>query len=267
MDRRVKRFGAALGLVVGLALAPAAAQSEKLEPPDLARYLRWGPLRARPGVELSNLGYDSNILFNQAGDSVGDYTVTISPKLEGLVLFGDRAFLTFRERLDYTAYAKNQELNYFNDRGTARITVPFSRFGVFGDLKLENVHFRPGDRENIRPEQKLRDVGFGAIFLPGWRTEVEVQHHLSNYRYKEDADDPIGGVEERLACDEARSHKLCVAQISDVLDEGSQPEADSEQHDQRFDGDAADFDLPRPDEGVAVPLPDAEAAPDRGCSE
>ena len=87
-----------LGLL-GLPTVGADAES-KLEPPDLGRYLRWGPLRVRPGFQIKNLGYDDNILLDNE-ERISDYTVTLAPKGDGLVLFGDRAFLTFQEEADY----------------------------------------------------------------------------------------------------------------------------------------------------------------------
>ena len=80
-------------LALGLYTVALGAES-KLQPPELDQYLRWGALRVRPGVELTNVGYDDNILYND-DNKVSDFTATISPKAEILVLFGDR-FLPFR---------------------------------------------------------------------------------------------------------------------------------------------------------------------------
>ena len=57
--------------------------------PDLARYHRWGPLRARPGFQFSNVGYDTNI-FADTVNPVGDYTATLSPKLAALAAFTEK---------------------------------------------------------------------------------------------------------------------------------------------------------------------------------
>ena len=111
-------------LTAAVLLPRGAAGADPLSPPDLSHYLRWGPFRVRPNVTLSNLGYDSNI-FETADEAErqGSWTATVSPRLEGLVLFGHRAFLTFDERLDYTAYVSAGELNYLNHRGNARVKV------------------------------------------------------------------------------------------------------------------------------------------------
>ena len=124
--------------VVAVAAATAAHAQEisPLEPPDTSRYLQWGPLRVRPGLIIPTFGYDDNV-YAIPNDStlpkVGDYFIALAPRAEGLVLFKHWAFLTFDEKLEFYLYAplKDSEkvagidLNYFNQFGRARITVPF----------------------------------------------------------------------------------------------------------------------------------------------
>src|SRR5262245_40414453 len=112
MTRR-SRFAA---LLAALALSGSplpAAETDPLAPPDLSQYVRWGPLRARPTLNFSNFGYDDNIFYRTGNEpKQGDYTARISPALKGLLLLGDRAFLTFDERLDFTAYFQFTEESY-----------------------------------------------------------------------------------------------------------------------------------------------------------
>jgi len=173
--------GTLLGLVMGL---PCLAQ-DKLAPPPLERYLRWGPLRARPGVGLSNLGYDSNILLGTGDRVVGDYTATFSPRVDGLVLLGDTAFLTFREQFDYTAYASNSDQSYYDNRLSAQLTVPFRRFGLIPDGKLNRIRERPVDLDDIRPIRHERGAGVALVARPGWRTEVELRGGQMDYEYSD----------------------------------------------------------------------------------
>ncbi len=182
--------------VVALALAltapagPVTARS-LLEPPELERYLRWGPVRVRPGFEIANLGYDDNLFFNSE-EKIGDYTVTLAPQVEGIMLLGSRAFLTFRERLEYTAYKTESDLNFLNVRGNARVTVPFGRWGIFGEGTANRVKERPSDRLDIRPERNERLAGFGVILEPGWRSSIELFRSDGRWRYS-DADDATSG--------------------------------------------------------------------------
>ena len=182
----------------------AQEQENKLEPPELDRYRRWGFLRARPGFELSNLGYDSNILFSSTGELVSDTTATLSPKLDGLVLLGSKAFITLNEQFDYTLYIEHGDQNFWNNAFTTRATVPFRSFGVFGQWSLDDVRFRPVDQEDIRIKSKRREFGIGLIFQPGWRTEIELAGYANRWRYEDPQSQPVVvPVDDRLDRDEA----------------------------------------------------------------
>ena len=174
----------AAALFLVLSAGSLGAGEGKLEPPDLDRYLRWGPLRVRPGVALTNLGYDDNILANES-DKISDYTATISPRVNGLVLFGD-SFLTFRGSLGYTVYFQTSDQNFFDYTTSARYTLPVRGYGVFAEVGLSEFTARPIDREDIRQERRERKVGAGVILQPGWRTEIEIAARRSDWRFRDE---------------------------------------------------------------------------------
>jgi hypothetical protein len=180
----MRRLLAGWALILGLPTGLRAADPGKLEPPDLSRYLRWGPARVRPGLVLSDIGYDDNILLNDT-DRVSDLRATVSPSLDGLVLAGD-VWLVFRERLDYTAYLRTSSQNYLNHHGSGRLTVPFGRFGAFGEWGLRSVKERPVDREDIRQEREENRFRGGLIWQPGWRTDVELRGGRARVRYADE---------------------------------------------------------------------------------
>ena len=181
--------------IVGLALLSIPAHGESpLEPPELSRFLRWGPVRVRPGFVLSNLGYEDNVFCRSNGElstrpRVGDTTITLSPRLEGVLLLGSYAFTTFTERLDYTAYQHQSQLNYFNQFGSLRTTFPFRRMGLFVEGDFNRTKDRPLDQQDIRNQQTERRLGAGFVFLAGWRTEVEIENVASGWSNR----DPDGG--------------------------------------------------------------------------
>jgi len=189
-----------LWLLVALAGVPTAAQQQenKLEPSKLESYRRWGFLRARPGFELTKLGYDSNILSNSTNERISDYTATLSPKLDGLILLG-RSFVTLSEKFHYTLYRKNHEQNFWNNQFSARATVPLRSFGVFSEIAVDDLRWRPIDQEDVRIESRRRNVGTGVILQPGWRTEIELARHVNRWRYTDVETSRIG---ERLDRDE-----------------------------------------------------------------
>lgn len=182
----MSKLAAGLLLMIGIASRAGAATSSKLEPPDLSRYLRWGPLRARPAVELTQLGYDDNILLGSNADEarrVGDYTATVSPKLDALMLFGHRAFFAYNGALGYTAYLHHSQQNFLNQYHTGRFTLPLGRFGLIVDGGYTRAKDRPADLEQVRIDRRERRLGFGGVLELGWRTEVELTTSRSRYDY------------------------------------------------------------------------------------
>jgi hypothetical protein len=184
----------ALGLVLLATAGPLSADESKLEPPELDRYLRWGAFRVRPGFEVRNAGYDSNVFYTSAGGEAGDYRATVVPKIDGLILFGSRSFLTFGGLLSYTAYREFTDQNFLNYRFPVRFTLPFSKLGFFVDALYGRAQARPIDRNDRRLETTEKKFSFGLLLQPGWRTEIElgqVYTDLSNF----DPDVPPGGVQ------------------------------------------------------------------------
>lgn len=189
------------------ALAPpaAAATRSRLEPPELDRFLRWGPLRVRPLLEVRDLGYDDNI-FSDNANRVADYRATVAPEVEGLVLLGRRAFVEFDGGLGYTAYAENGDQNFLDRELDARITLPLRRFGFFVDGRRAVTRERPADREDIRPTRRDRGWGAGAIVELGWRTELELGAGRTRTRYEDPDANSI--VSDRLDRDERDTYLL-----------------------------------------------------------
>jgi len=181
-----------LSLFLLLASPAVFAQSiSPLDPPDTSQYLKWGPLWARPGFAISDLGYDNNV--NGVTDDssiakVGDYFIAVTPRLKGLVLFGHRAFLTFDTSLQLYAYAQQSDFDYFNAFVNARLTVPFRRFGLYGDVGFYRTRDRPYDAQSIpvRPLRKTYPLGAGLIVKFGWRSDAEFGYAQSRFT----ADDP-----------------------------------------------------------------------------
>ncbi len=174
------------------AFGAARAEQDPLEPPDLGRYVRWGPVRARPSLALTNVGYDDNVYQRTDASAVGDYTATASGRTDLLVLFGRRAFLTANGRLDYTAYARETSQNYWNRYGSGRLTVPFRRLGLYGDFAMNRYKERPSDRVDARTDVREDRIGGGLILDLGWRTDAEIGTVRASWAY-EDPDVPSIG--------------------------------------------------------------------------
>ena len=181
------------GLLVLATAARAQEPRSKLEPPDLERFRRWGPIWARPGIELSNVGYDTNILVSPPGQEVPDYTATVSPRIEGLLLFGHSGFLGFREQFDYTGYLENPDQNYPANRFETRFTLPAERAGLYVEGALNNFQERPTDLQDIRARRRDQKLGTGLILEPGWRTQLEIGAEVQDIAYHDPDDVSTGG--------------------------------------------------------------------------
>jgi hypothetical protein len=188
-----------------LVATEAAEPRSKLDPPPLEDYRRWGPLRAQPGIEISNLGYDTNILNSQNTLALGDYTLTVGPRLSGLFLFGRRSFLTFREQFEYTAYLNYSRLNFPNNRFKTRVTLPANNTGVFAEFAIDNVQERPIDLEDLRTRRRDRRAQLGLIFEPGGRTEIELSWLGTDVTYNDPDDSPVDGEEIGFILDRVES--------------------------------------------------------------
>jgi hypothetical protein len=194
----------AVGICLAASGAAGAEERSKLEPPDPERYRRWGPIRARPGFAVTDFGYDNNILVATDDRAVGDLTITVSPRLDGLVLLGRSAFLTFRERFSYTAYRTYTDQNYPANRFESRVTLPFRRMGVFAEVGLDNLQLRPTDLQDIRTRERDRRLKAGFILEPGWRTELEISQVYRNLTYTDPDELPISPtIGERLDREES----------------------------------------------------------------
>jgi len=200
-----RRFPASLALLLVACAGGPGWAAGKLDPPDLGRYVRWGALRARPRIEVKEVGRDTNILASSSVE-VSDYTATIAPTLDGLFLFGSRAFFVFRSQYAYTAYKTYPDQNFPNWRNKGRLTAPFGRFGLFAEIELNRLQTRPADLEDIRPDRDESGLAVGAIFELGGRTEIEIGRHGMDYRHS-DPDFALHGqdISERLDREELRT--------------------------------------------------------------
>jgi hypothetical protein len=222
-SRTIGRWWLCLFTLFAAASGGALAQSiSPLDPPDTSRYLSWGPFRVRPGIAISDLGYDSNVfaVTDQQAEAdpaskVGDYFIAVSPRIQGLMLFGHSAFLTFDERLEFYAYAQQREIDYFNNFFSSRLTVPFHRFGLYGDIGYDRTRDRPTDAPSIRPLRKAYPLGAGLIVQFGWRSDAEIGYIRTRFT----ADDPSD------PCDPSVPTSCRINRLNDRTEDGARLKA------------------------------------------
>jgi hypothetical protein len=180
----VRRTATFLLIALLCGAATSAAADAALEHPDLILYERWGALRARPRIQLLDVGWDTNV-FNSAVET-GDYRATFAPGLEGLVLFGDIAFLTFDSEARYTAYSSYDELNYLDLLNSGRLTFPLGRLGFFAGGQYDRVRKTPVDLNDVRPVYVTERIELGTIFEIDARSSIELSHNYWNLTHEDD---------------------------------------------------------------------------------
>lgn len=144
-------------------------------PPDaeeLMRYQRWGALRSRPRLRLLDAGWDSNVFYSK--QQTGDYRATLAPGLDGLILFGDQAFLRFDSELRYTAYETFSSLNHLDLRNAARVNFLFGRSRAYVGGGFDRVRRTPVDADDVRPAFVTRYGEAGTILQSDGRGSVEL---------------------------------------------------------------------------------------------
>jgi len=151
---------------------------------ELLRYERWGALRARPRLQLLDMGWDSNVFISQ--EETGDYRATVAPGLEGLILFGDRAFLRFDSEARYTAYSEYSELNYLDLRNAARVTFPIGRWAVYSGGGFDRVRKTPVDLDDVRPVYVNARAELGTKFTVSERSSLELGLAYRDLKHEDD---------------------------------------------------------------------------------
>src|SRR5687767_8316148 len=83
----------ALGLTFGLCSAGiSAAQPQGADDPRAQARIHVGPLYVTPGLQLREVGVDTNV-FNTNADPKSDFTFTVGPNADVWLPFGRRAML------------------------------------------------------------------------------------------------------------------------------------------------------------------------------
>ena len=78
--RSVKAALFAIAALAGLS-TPAAAQTVNINVPDTSRArIQLGPVMLNPVIDLTNLGVDTNVFNQPAGQEQDDFTFTLVPR-------------------------------------------------------------------------------------------------------------------------------------------------------------------------------------------
>lgn len=180
----LKRAAAA---VIALACAvPATAQS--VDEPDLSKArVRIGPLAMSPMIELTNFGYDSNVLDLPNGESKGDYTFTLSPHSDLWLKMGP-TWLKGAVREDVVWYQNTASDRAANQSYTAGWLAPLNHLRI----NLNGTYIRARERVGFEIDtraQRSEVDGDGTIEVRVLaRTFIGVRGSRRQFDYAQDAE-------------------------------------------------------------------------------
>jgi hypothetical protein len=155
---------------------------------------RLGPLKVLPVIRLSNVGYDSNVLYQPKEEAgVSDYVGTLSPEIKGYWLLGDSVILSLTENPEYNFYLREKGL-----RALTNSYVPAARFLLARRLALSGdyhflKHLRRATSEFGTPVKDTQKGWNARVFFETPRgTAIGFSGSLEDFRFSNpDLPEPV----------------------------------------------------------------------------
>jgi hypothetical protein len=201
MDKNTMTRGRAIGFVllalgVVLLFAPASTfgqvnnwMSASLAQAVNAAPWRAGPFRASAAFRLDNVGYDSDIYYGFAMETVPDYRFTAGLDTRLLVMLKDKVVLDFTERPEYQFYLHTQNERAWNNAFRGQVHVALQRFYLQAGAGLSNIRERMSPELNINIRRKEDNV-LGLAF---WQVSREASMALQFRGFIFQFQNPAGG--------------------------------------------------------------------------
>ncbi|MFQ5669649.1 MAG: outer membrane beta-barrel protein [Acidobacteriota bacterium] len=171
MSSRPVVFRAAVALLGAGVVHLAGAAGEPEYPSSDAGYIEVGAIHVRPGLELKNVGYDSNV-FLSPDQEEGDYTATLSPSVEAVTLFGHRGRLDLSQTIDLVAFLETSSQNHVDSETSSSWDIFFGDFTYSGGLDLLTRKLRPNDELTERIREEDGEFSGQIAWEPSVRTEL-----------------------------------------------------------------------------------------------
>lgn len=180
--------GLAAGFVIGLAGTVGGQDVHKTfwqeeEEARSDKALRFGPLRLFPVIQISELGYDSNVYYSE-NRVVSDFVATPSPSLKAYMLFGSTVIMSFTENPEYNFFVKESQLRAFTNSYSAALRLRLPGGFVLSGSYDDSSHIR---RAYDELEGRIKDKGRGLklnAFWETWRgTSLGVAYSETDYTY------------------------------------------------------------------------------------
>ena len=132
---RVAHVALAVTVITASAARPVRAQSS--EAPSDAR-LQFGSLTVAPVIQLTSVGYDSNVFNLSDLTKVGDFTAVVSPSVAAKLRM-PHIRLNVSSQFDFFYYKELTDLRSVNTNTTARVDMPLNRLTPYVVATLANT--------------------------------------------------------------------------------------------------------------------------------
>lgn len=174
-------------LACGVAVLVSSAAAAQIVEPDSSRArVQVGPVMLNPTIELTNLGVDSNVFNQPAGQEQSDFTFTLTPKSDLWMKIG-RVWLTGTLREDILWYQKYTSERAGNTSSKVALLAPLNRVAFSVGASLANVQDRPGFEIDARSRRDERQVNGSAEFRALARTLIGAQGARQTVRFDQSA--------------------------------------------------------------------------------
>jgi len=149
--------------------------------------LRIGPFRIFPSFNLTDVGYDDNVYYQQEDDNpVSDYTATFSPQFKLYFLFRNKLILSLTENPEYVYYYKEKRERRWNNTLSSELKLLFlNRFVLSGSYSYQDRRYRASSEFDVRANE-LRESYKGSLFYETpRRTSFGVSASLDKISYED----------------------------------------------------------------------------------
>lgn len=183
------RLWLTLALVCLFLPAPSVVSAQELSDPladeaETAR-LHIGPLAVTPGLEIRQVGVDTNV-FNNGENPQRDFTAAVGPRARYWLRLG-RLRLRGDSGLVYHYFHEFSTQRSFGTDNELRLSLPLNRFTPFVKGVYDNSRQRPDYEIDARVRTRTTILGGGVDIKPLSRTTLRLQGEEGRIKYEDDA--------------------------------------------------------------------------------
>lgn len=153
---------------------------------------KWGPFRILPSLQITNIGYDSNIYYTPDRETpVSDFSATVSFRVDLSFVFRDRLIFTFSENPAYVYFAEQKSRRNLNNTYSFYLKLlAFSRIALSGTTQMSSAIIRwTGEIGTVAVQKNIETSG-GIFYETPRNTSFGFTGLIRELRYEDLAETP-----------------------------------------------------------------------------